>query len=148
MGGIFVEAKKSSKKIIIIALIAIVVIIVAVSLGGYFLSNSDSNNDDGIQTMGQGDKNITVQVEVSEEDIRVFRINTSAENLLEALQEQNLIDGEQQDYGYYITAIDDVEADLSMSQWWSIYVGENMIDTIVDKTPIEDGDTFILKLIG
>lgn len=137
---------KSNKKGIIFIIIAVVVV-VAISLTGYFLSNS---NDDGNKVLGKnGDKTITVEVEVKEdEDIRTFIINTSADTLLEALEEQNLIDGEQQDYGYYITSIDGVKADLSLNQWWSIYVGEDMIDTIIDKTPIKDGDKFHIKLIG
>lgn len=141
------EKEISKKGIIIIVLIIIVIAIVAIALGRHFLSNPDSNNEDGIQTLGQGDKNITVEVIVSEEDIRVFRINTSADTLLKALQEQNLIDGEQQDYGYYITAIDGVVANPEKSEWWSISVDNIMIDTIIDKTPIKDGDKFSFELI-
>lgn len=137
--------QKSKKKGLIILIIAVVVI-VAIALTGYFLSNS--NDQDGPETLGtNGDKTITVEVKVSDTDIRTFIINTSTDTLLKALQEQNLIDGEQQDYGYYILAIDGVQVDLEMNEWWCICVDDVMIDTIIDKTPIKDGDKFNIELI-
>lgn len=137
------QEKNTSKKGIILIIIA-VVLIVAIALTGYFLSvPKDPNRNLG----SGGDKTITVEIMVDSKDVRLITINTSAETLLGALQEHDLIDGEQQDYGYFITAIDDVVVDPELSQWWCIRIGDLMIDTSVDKTPIKDGDKFILELI-
>lgn len=139
------EQKNSTNKKGIIFIIIAVVVIVAIALTGYFLSNSKEPN----RNLGSnGDKTITVEVKISDMDTRTFIINTSTETLLEALQEQNLIDGEQQDYGYFIAAVDGVVVDPEINQWWCIYVDDTMIDTLVDKTPIKDGDKFRLELIG
>ena len=68
----------------------------------------------------KGDKTIEIQVVLSEEDTRNFTIQTDEAYLGAALQNEKLIEGEEGQYGLYITKVDGVEADASKNQWWCI----------------------------
>ena len=94
----------------------------------------------------KGDKTIQIQVVVSEEDIRDFTIQTDEAYLGAALQNEKLIEGEDSQYGLYITKVDGVEADASKNQWWCITKDGEQVNTGADTTPIADGDHYELTL--
>ncbi len=52
-----------------------------------------------------GDKNIVVTVVHKDESKKEFKINTSAESLRTACEEQNLIAGDDSDYGLYVLSL-------------------------------------------
>ncbi len=93
-----------------------------------------------------GEKSITVQVVVSEEDVREFTVNTTEEFLGPALENEGLIEGENSEYGLFVTTVDGVKADDSQNQWWCVTKGGEDVYTGVDTTPIADGDCFELTL--
>lgn len=125
---------KSNKKLITISCIVLAAIIVAFGII-YFVTKPD------IQV---GTKNISVEIVFSENNKKTVEINTDAEFLREALEENNLITGEESDYGLYITAVDGVAA--VDNEWWCITKDGVMTSTSVDTTPIADGDKFELAL--
>lgn len=94
-----------------------------------------------------GSKNLDIQVVYEEDNSKDFRISTDSEYLGEALQEAELVEGEDGPFGLYITAVDGVAADDSLQQWWCITKGGERVNTGVDVTPIADGDHFEITLM-
>lgn len=93
-----------------------------------------------------GDKNITVTVVHGDASSKSFAINTSAENLRAACEEQNLIAGDESEYGLYVKTVDGETADESVQQWWCITKGGEMLMTGVDDTMIADGEAYEFTL--
>lgn len=93
-----------------------------------------------------GDKNITVTVVHGDESSKSFAINTSAENLRAACEEQSLIAGDESEYGLYVKTVDGETADESIQQWWCITKGGEMLMTGVDDTMIADGEAYEFTL--
>lgn len=126
--------KKSNKKLIIISCVALAAIIAVFGII-YIVTRPDTQ---------VGAKTISVEIVFSEDNKKTVEINTDAEFLRGALEEKNLITGQDSDYGLYITAVDGVAA--GDNEWWCITKDGVMTSTGVDTTPIADGDKFELTL--
>lgn len=126
---------KEKKKVII----AVVALIAAVSVfaGIYFAF--------GRPETSAGSKTVTIEV-VAPDYSNTHKIKTDAEFLGDALKEEGIIEGEESQYGLFITSVDSIRADDSKQQWWCITKGGADVMTGVDVTPIADGDTFELTL--
>lgn len=126
---------KEKKKVII----AVVALIAAVSVfaGIYFAF--------GRPETSAGSKTVTIEV-VAPDYSNTHKIKTDAEFLGDALKEEGIIEGEEGQYGLFITSVDSIKADDSKQQWWCITKGGADVMTGVDVTPIADGDTFELTL--
>ena len=86
---------------------------------------------------------VTVKIIHKDQSEKTFVIETEATTLLGALQQENLVEGEDQATGYYITAIDGEVADWSQDQgWWCFTKGGVMLMSGADTTPIADGETY------
>ena len=75
-----------------------------------------------------------------------FAIATDAEFLRGALEEQQLIEGSESEYGLFVTAVDGETADDALQQWWCFTKGGEMLMTGVDTTPIADGEHYEITL--
>lgn len=93
-----------------------------------------------------GDKTIVVSVIHGDGTQKDFSINTDAENLRTALEQEKLVQGEDGDYGLYIQTADGETADESLQQWWCITKGGETLMTGVDDTMIADGERYELTL--
>lgn len=93
-----------------------------------------------------GDKTITVKIVYDEVDTAV-EINTDAEYLRAALEEKDLIKGDESEYGLFIKEVNGRKADDAKQEWWCITKGSETVMTGVDTTPIADGDTFEVTLM-
>ena len=93
-----------------------------------------------------GDKNITVTVVHKDESTKDFAINTSAENLRAACEEQNLIAGDESEYGLYVKTVDGETVDEGNQEWWCITKSGEMLMTGVDDTMIADGESYEFTL--
>ncbi len=89
-----------------------------------------------------GDKNIVVTVIHKDESKREFKINTSAETLRAACEEQNLIAGDESEYGLYVKTVDGETVNEDNQEWWSITKDGEMLMTGVDDTMIADGEQY------
>lgn len=124
------------KKKVIIAIVALIAA-VAVFAGVYFAFGRPETN--------AGSKTLTIEVSAPDYS-KTHEIKTDAEFLGEALKEEGIIEGEEGQYGLFITSVDSIKADDSKQQWWCITKGGADVMTGVDVTPIADGDTFELTL--
>ena len=94
--------------------------------------------------LGSGAKTVTVEIE-AEGKIVKFTIRTDKTTLGEALLENELIDGENGDFGIYIKSANGIVADYDVDQtYWAVYIGEETAMTGVDSIDIDEGVTYRL----
>ena len=122
-------------KIIIAALLLLVLVAAAVF---FYVNNS--------QQAVAGAKTITVVVTHADESQKDFTIQTDAENLRGALEQEKLIEGSESEYGLFVTGVDGETADDSLQQWWCFTKGGETLMTGVDDTMIADGDQYEITL--
>ena len=125
--------KKSTK--IIIA--AILVVVLAACLLTIYLSTRPETS--------AGAKSITVDVVHGDGSTKTFTYDTDAEYLGDVLVAESLIEGDVNEFGLYITAVDGEEAIYEVdSSYWALYEGDDYAQQGVDQTPIQDGAEFSL----
>ena len=93
-----------------------------------------------------GAKTITVEIIVDGADTVTKTIQTDAEYLRGALEEEDLIAGDESQYGLFVKTVNGITVDDSKQQWWCFTKGGADLFTGVDDTPIADGDTFEITL--
>ena len=93
-----------------------------------------------------GTKTITVQIIVDGTDTVTKSIQTDAEYLRGALEEEDLIAGEDGPYGLFVKTVNGITVDDAKQQWWCFTKGGEDLFTGVDDTPIADGDAFEITL--
>lgn len=93
----------------------------------------------------EGAKTIAIQIVYDDVDT-IVTINTDAEYLRGALEQEKLIVGEESEYGLFVKTVNGRTADDSKQEWWSFTKGGEMLVTGVDTTPIADGETFEVVL--
>lgn len=93
-------------------------------------------------TLGEGEKTLTIVVEAEEKKV-TFTVMTDADNVGAALLEQELIAGEEGDYGLYIKEVNGMTADYDEDQsYWAFYQNGEYMMTSADLTPFEDGEQY------
>lgn len=95
----------------------------------------------------EGAKDITVQVVHADGTEKVWDISTDSENLRGALEEQDLIAGDDSGATLFVTTVDGYIADSANEEWWCFTKGGEMMMTGVDDTVIADGDKYEITLM-
>ncbi len=93
-----------------------------------------------------GRATIVVSVTHGDGSEKEFTISTDAENLRGALEQENLIAGDEGEYGLYVKTVDGETADDAKQEWWCFTKGGEMLMTGVDTTPIADGEHYEITL--
>lgn len=123
--------KKSSKK----GLIALVVVLVlAVAALVIWQVNKPAAQ--------KGSKEITVNIDHLNGDDTSYTIYTDAEYVRGALEQENLIEGTESEYGLYVQTVDGETADESKQEWWGYSVNGEFAELGVDSQPVADGDVY------
>ena len=122
----------ASKKTKIISGVILALLVVAAVLALIFL-RPDAN---------PGSKAIEFQVTHGDGTVVDFDIRTDSENLRGALEQRELIAGDEGPYGLYVTEIDGETADDGQRQWWCFTRDGEMLNTGVDDTMIADGEHY------
>lgn len=91
------------------------------------------------------EKNITVKV-IWEENEKEINLSTNEKYLGEVLKKENIIKGEQGQYGLFVKSVNGIEANAEIEQWWCFTKGDEPIMTGVDLIEIADGDLFKITL--
>lgn len=77
----------------------------------------------------------------------VHEITTNKATVGEALLEKGIVEGEDGEYGLYIKAVDGIVADYNTTgTYWAFYIDGEYALTGVEKTPIEEGVSYMLKV--
>ena len=94
--------------------------------------------------LGEGSK--TVQVEVKADDSAItITIHTDAKTLGAALQEHDLLEGEDSEFGLYVKKVNGILADYDVDKtYWGFYKNGEYMMSGVDTTEITDGEHYEL----
>ena len=125
-----------SKKSLILALIALIVV-VGVFVGVWAATRPETQ---------QGDKTITVEI-VKKDSERTVTIHTDAEMLRGALEQEDLVQGDESEFGLFVKAVDGYTADDAAQEWWCFTKGGESLMTGIDTTPIADGEAYEITLM-
>ena len=93
-----------------------------------------------------GDKTIEVTVIHADKSEKTFTIRTDAETLRGALEQENLVSGEEGEFGLYIKTVDGETADEAQQQWWCVSKSGEMLMTGVEEAMIADGEHYEITL--
>ncbi|MGI6071227.1 MAG: DUF4430 domain-containing protein [Blautia sp.] len=129
------KQKNSNKKIIIAAVIF--VLVVAALFGVYQLNKGKTT---------AGDKSITVKVVHKDGASKDFNYETDREFLGDVLKDEKLVEGEDGQFGMFITTVDGETAKEAEQEWWCLTKGGEQVNTSADQAPIMDGDVYELTL--
>lgn len=95
--------------------------------------------------LGEGATTVTVLVKADERQV-TFTIHTDKTTVGEALQEHNLLEGEESEYGLYAKEVNGIVADYDVDQYyWAFYINGEYAMSGVDTTNIEEGVTYCLE---
>ena len=90
-----------------------------------------------------GRATIVVSVTHGDGSEKEFTISTDAENLRGALEQENLIAGDESEYGLYVKTVDGETLDFNADgMYWAFYINGEYAMTGVDQTPIEEGAAY------
>jgi len=99
----------------------------------------------GTEEKDSGKITVTVEVIGKDGSSKEHIIKTDKTNLADALREAGIVEGEDGDYGFFITAVDGVTADFAVDKsYWAISKGGEYLMTGASATEIKDGDHFEL----
>lgn len=90
----------------------------------------------------EGVKDITINVEHGDGTVATFDIDTQAEYLLDAVSDMDLLEGEDSEYGLFVTSVDGEEADSDAGEYWMYNCNGEMASYGVETQPIADGDVY------
>lgn len=122
-------------KKMILAVVALVAVI-AIMAGVFFLTRPETS---------QGAKTITVTVVHKDGTSKDFTCQTDEEYLGAVLLAEEIVEGEQGEFGLYFNIADGETADYSVDGgWWQIFVGEEAATTGADGIAIADGGVYKL----
>ncbi len=103
----------------------------------------------GKEATSTGEKKIKVDVILADGTTTSHTIQTDAEYLRQALEEKELIQGTESEYGLYVLTVNNVTANIENQEWWAFTKNSESLMTGVDDTPINDGDHFeIILTVG
>lgn len=91
-------------------------------------------------------KTVTVTVTHKDGSTKDFTYETTEEMLGKALADEGLIEGEEGQYGLFVTTVDGYKADEGSQEWWCLTVDGESATTGIDSTPIEEGKEYGLVL--
>ena len=89
---------------------------------------------------------VTVTVKHSDDTAKDFIIHTDASSLREALEQENLIHGEETEFGLYVLSVDGETADQDKEEWWCLTCDGEVMPTGVDDTKIVNGAHYEITL--
>lgn len=144
--------KKSVKALFLSAALALSwVFCTGCSTEGKEQGNGQSVWDNAVYTEDQelGEGALTLEVEVSAEEKSVtFTIHTDSGTLGEALIKNELISGDESEFGLYIKFVNGIEADFDKDgSYWSLSKDGEYLTQGADSTVISDGEHYELTRV-
>ena len=97
--------------------------------------------------IGEGSKSFEFTVVNMAGEEATFEVKTDEDTVGAALLENNVIAGEDGDYGLYVKTVNGETVDYDKDgKYWAFYINGEYGMTGVDSTDIVDGDSYALKV--
>ncbi len=122
-----------------------VLIVVAAIICLSACGSTEKKDGDDAETRAE-EITITVKVKGSDGNVTDFVIKTRSLYLRGALEQENLVEGDESEYGLYVKIVNGEQADYDTDKaYWSFYKDEDYLMSGIDTTPISDGDVFRIE---
>lgn len=110
-------------------------------------TETQPENQTGDNVRGEGKAQFYFTV-VDQEGLETeFIVHTDKKTVGDALQELNLIEGEEGDYGLYVKTVNGITVDYDKDgHYWAFYVNDEYGQKGVDSTEIEEGERYAFKV--
>lgn len=141
-----VQENNKTRRTILICVIVLALLITVFAAMKTFSNPAAQTMPENKQGNIAHTKTITIEVIDAEGNAESFRIETGEEYLRGALEQENLIAGDESEFGMMVTTVNGLKADDANQEWWCFTKGGEQLMTGVDTTPIADGDTFEITL--
>ena len=145
---------KTTNKNLCLSLILCLVLIAAMAL--LTVGCTDNNSQEtpatsadtqSVTVKGEGDTVFYFNVIDKDGGVTKFEIHTNETKVGKALQNVQLIEGEEGAYGLYVKTVNGITADYDTDgTWWEFMVGDEASMTGVDLTDIEAGATYAFRV--
>lgn len=145
--------KNSLKALLLALLITVSAVFVTACSSGQTPNTDVDGTQDGIWSnakytedteIGEGAITIKTEVIIEEKSVTIT-IHTDKDNLGAALIENDLVSGDESEYGLYIKSVLGIEADYDKDgTYWALSKDGEYLMTGVDSTPIADGEHYEL----
>lgn len=107
----------------------------------------ENDQADGVSVLGEGNTVFPFTVVDGDGNETKFEIHTDKETVGEALEELNLIAGDESEYGLYVKTVNGITADYDADGvYWAFYVNGEYAETGVDSTRIAEGESYSFKV--
>lgn len=140
---------KRTKKLVSILPCMALTLAMAVTIVGCNGSNSEKTSDVATEinaeggVVGEGAKEFDFTVVDVEGKETEFEVHTDKEMVGEALEELDLIAGEEGDYGLYVKTVNGITLDYDKDgKYWAFYINGEYASSGVDVTPITEGESY------
>ena len=102
---------------------------------------------DQATVLGQGATEFTFTVVDGDGNETAYEIHTDKQTVGDALQELDLIDGEESEYGLYVKTVNGITVDYDTDgKYWAFYVDGEYAQTGVDSTEIVPGAAYAFRV--
>ncbi len=106
-----------------------------------------SSKESGPRKVGEGATEFAFTVTDKDGNVTEFTVCTDKTVVGDALQDTGLIEGEEGQYGLYVTKVNGIVADYNVDQtYWAFYIDGGYAATGVDQTNIETGKIYGFKV--
>ncbi|MBE6861500.1 MAG: DUF4430 domain-containing protein [Ruminococcus sp.] len=110
-------------------------------------SQSSESSESAVTEIGEGKTEFSFCVVDKDGNESQFLVRTDKEIVGEALIENNLIEGEDGDYGLYVKTVNGITADFDKDKtYWAFYVNGEYASSGVDTTKIVPGETYMFRV--
>lgn len=110
-------------------------------------ASSDKNaSGDDAKVLGEGSTQFMFTVTAPDNSETKFEIHTDKETVGEALSDLGLIEGEEGQYGLYVTTVNGITADYDKDGlYWAFYIDDEYAQSGVDSVSIQEGSVYSFK---
>lgn len=108
---------------------------------------TEAQNSSDVTVVGEGETSFSFSVTDAEGSETLFEVHTDQTTVGAALQECNLIEGEESEYGLYVKTVNGITADYDTDgTYWAFYIDGEYASTGVDQTGISAGSSYAFKV--
>lgn len=108
---------------------------------------TEAENSSDVSVIGEGETSFTFSVTDAEGNESLFEVHTDQTTVGAALQECNMIEGEDSEYGLYVKTVNGITADYDKDgTYWAFYIDGEYASTGVDTTDIKEGSVYAFKV--
>lgn len=108
---------------------------------------TEAQNSSDVTVVGEGETSFSFSVTDAEGSETLFEVHTDQTTVGAALQECNLIEGEESEYGLYVKTVNGITADYDTDgTYWAFYIDGEYASTGVDQTDISAGSSYAFKV--